>query len=84
VLIQGEVTAAAAGDVEAAGIACDAVGKLLALIPRGEASIDAARAAHRAVGKLVAAMTAGSATKATRPEHPRGSERSRRSKDKQR
>jgi hypothetical protein len=58
-LIHGEVTAAAAGDVEVANIVHDAATKLLTLISGGDKAIDAARAAHGAVGKLLIAMAAG-------------------------
>jgi len=57
-LVQGEVTAAGAGDVEAAEVAHDAAAKLLTLIPKGDRAPRAARAAHDAVGKLLAAMGA--------------------------
>ncbi|TKC98295.1 hypothetical protein [Polyangium fumosum] len=65
VLVQGEVTAAAAGDLDAAVVAHEAAGRLLAIMPdAGDdmaadagGDIAAALAAHAAVAKLLRAMT---------------------------
>ncbi|MDC3959827.1 hypothetical protein [Polyangium jinanense] len=56
VLVQGEVTAAALGDVEAAAVAHDAAERLLALLSDADESMAAARAAHDAVGKVLHAI----------------------------
>ncbi|MDI3291990.1 hypothetical protein [Polyangium sp. 15x6] len=56
VLIQGEVTAAAAGDLDAAMVAHEAAGRLLAMMPDTGDDMAAARAAHRAVAKLLRVM----------------------------
>ncbi|MDI1445626.1 hypothetical protein [Polyangium sp. 6x1] len=55
VLVQGEVTAAAAGDVDAATVAHDAATRLFGMM-RDTNATAAARAAHDAVGKLIRAM----------------------------
>ncbi|MDI3284791.1 hypothetical protein [Polyangium sp. 15x6] len=55
-LVQGEVTAAAAGDIDAAVVAHDAAGRLLAMIADSDDSTAAVQAAHAAVGKLLRAM----------------------------
>ena len=56
VLVQGEVTAAAAGDIDAATVAHEAADRLLAMIPDTDDTTAAARAAHTAVAKLLRAM----------------------------
>ncbi|MDC3962663.1 hypothetical protein [Polyangium jinanense] len=43
VLVQNEITAAAAGDVEIVALSHVAAGKLLTMLPVGDPSIDAAR-----------------------------------------
>ncbi|MDI1448618.1 hypothetical protein [Polyangium sp. 6x1] len=54
-LVQGEVTAAAAGDFDAAMVAHDAAGRLLSMIASDD-STAAAQSAHAAVGTLLRAM----------------------------
>ncbi|MDI1444690.1 hypothetical protein [Polyangium sp. 6x1] len=57
ILVQGEVTAAAAGDIDAATVAHDAANRLLAMFPdTDDDTTAAARAAHTAVAKLLRVM----------------------------
>ncbi|TKD09155.1 hypothetical protein [Polyangium fumosum] len=55
-LVQGEVTAAAAGDLDAAVVAHEAAGRLLAMMPDTADDMAAARAAHTAVANLLRVM----------------------------
>ncbi len=55
-LVQGEVTAAAAGDLDAAAVAHEAAGRLLAMMRDTGDDMGAARAAHAAVAKLLRVM----------------------------
>ncbi|MDC0746528.1 hypothetical protein [Polyangium mundeleinium] len=56
VLVQGEITAAATGDIDAAMVAHDAADRLLTMIADTDVGTEAARAAHTAVAKLLRTM----------------------------
>ncbi|MDC0746532.1 hypothetical protein [Polyangium mundeleinium] len=56
-LVRAEITSAAAGDIDAARIAHDAVSKLFLLVPDDDEATAAARDAHSAASKLLGAMS---------------------------